>query len=489
MEYRDRKRYGNNDAIGFSSLLISFVFLSCCVTEKESQFKDLALQSGLVTVAQIREAISALEPKQGRQLSADQVSGKELASLLVGNSVLTTYQAEQILAGRTRLKLGAYIVTDWIAQGGMGQVFKAVHEMLGRECAIKVLPMSKATPESIANFRREIRTQAQLDHPNLVRAFDAGEDGNVHFLVVEYVPGTDLRQLIHAKKQLDVQQAANVIMQAAKGLANAHSYNLIHRDIKPGNILVTPEGVAKVSDLGLAGYLNDSDDPRAGKTVGTADYLSPEQITSPQDITKASDIYSLGCTLYYVVTGKVPYPGGNAKNKARRHLEETPWHPRRFNKDVSDDFVDLIGDMMEKDPTLRIQSAEEVVERLAPWASDNSPLLETQVERSRWMPPPVPGDHDESQDTDPANDVASMALNEISGLSGSSQSASHSRESLSPGPPAPPIAINTVSGRYQQAGHVDDGEPKISITLGVVIGIVCAFAGAVVGFFLGYMAG
>ena len=456
---------------------------------KESQFKELALLSGLVTSEQIREATEALAQKLGR----NEFSGKELAATLVESRVLTTYQAEQILAGRTRLKLGAYIVTDWIGQGGMGQVFKAVHEMLGRECAIKVLPMSKATPESIANFRREIRTQAQLDHPNLVRAFDAGEDGNVHFLVVEYVAGTDLRQLIHRKKQLDIQQASNVIMQAAHGLAHAHSHNLIHRDIKPGNILVTPEGVAKLSDLGLAGYLNDSDDPRAGKTVGTADYLSPEQITSPHDITKASDIYSLGCTLYYVVTGKVPYPGGNAKNKARRHLEETPWHPRRFNKDVSDDFVDLIGDMMEKDPALRIQSAEEVAERLAPWASDNSPLLDTQQERVRWTPPPVPGEHEESQDTDPANDVASMAMTEISGLSETSQSSSLSRpslsrESLPPSPPVPPIAVNTVSGRYQQAGHIDDGEPKISLTIGVVIGIVCVFFGAIVGFLLGLMA-
>ena len=126
-------------------------------------------------------------------------------------------------------------------------------------------------------------------------------------------------------------------------------------------------------------------DPRHGKVVGTADYLSPEQIRNPKDITSVSDIYSLGCTLYYAVTGKVPFPGGSAKNKARRHLEETPWHPRRFNEEVSDEFVDLIADMMEKEPSARLPSASEVAQRLEPWASDLSPISTGQMTRSRWM--------------------------------------------------------------------------------------------------------
>ena len=133
---------------------------------------------------------------------------------------------------------------------------------MGRESAVKVLPLTKATPEAITNFTREIRTQAQLDHTNLVRAYDAGHDGNVHYLVVEYVPGTDLRRLIRTHGALPVQQAANVIMQAAKGLDHAHKRGLIHRDVKPGNILVTPDGIAKVSDLGLAGFMKRSRDER-----------------------------------------------------------------------------------------------------------------------------------------------------------------------------------------------------------------------------------
>ncbi len=142
----------------------------------------------------------------------------QLAAKLVELDVLTSYQADQLKEGRTKLNLGPYIITDWIGQGGMGQVFKAVHEMMGRESAVKVLPLNKSTPQAIVNFTREIRTQAQLDHPNLVRAYDAGHDGNVYYLVTEYVPGMDLRRLIRTQGlPLSVQQAANIILQSGAG--------------------------------------------------------------------------------------------------------------------------------------------------------------------------------------------------------------------------------------------------------------------------------
>jgi serine/threonine protein kinase len=146
-----------------------------------------------------------------------------------------------------------------------------------------------------------------------------------------------------------------------------------------------------VSDLGLSGFMHEADeDPRAGKIVGTADYLSPEQIHSPLEVTSVSDIYSLGCTLYYAISGKVPFLGGTTKDKARRHLEETPWHPRRFNSEVSEEFVEVIADMMEKEPKKRVQTAGEVVARLEPWARDSSPLPSQQLTKSPWMPPPLP---------------------------------------------------------------------------------------------------
>jgi len=378
-------------------------------TSPKSIFRESAMRSGLIAPEQFDQALAAVRGEPDRlPTPVEEVRDEELASKLIDMGLLTRYQADQLIAGRTKLNLGPYTITDWIGQGGMGQVFKAVHKMMGRECAVKVLPREKSTPEAIENFTREIRTQALLDHPHLVRAYDAGHDGNVHYLVTEYVPGTDLRQLVRRQGPLTMQQAANVIVQAALGLEYAHQRGLIHRDVKPGNILVTPDGIAKVSDLGLSGFIHDAEnDPRAGKIVGTADYLSPEQIKNPAAITSVSDIYSLGCTMYYAISGKVPFPGGTTREKARRHCEETPWHPRRFNVEVSEEFVEIMADMMEKDPQSRIQTAAEVAVRLEPWAREAAPLASLQLTKSPWMPPPLPtdADDDQLQDTDAGSDM------------------------------------------------------------------------------------
>jgi len=379
------------------------------VADRDLLFRSSSLASGLVTQDQIEMALDQLRtPSDGPPAQMVEIHDSQLAAKLVEMGVLTAYQADQLRAGRTKLRLGPYLITDFIGQGGMGQVFKAVHKMMNREVAVKVLPLSRSTPTAIAHFTREIRLQAQLDHPNLVRAHDAGHDGNVHYLVTEYVPGTDLRRLVRTDGKLSQQQAAGVISQAAEGLGYAHQRGMLHRDIKPGNILVAQDGTTKVSDLGLAGFIQEADeDPRAGKVVGTVDYLSPDQIKNPRSITPASDIYSLGCTLYYAVTGKVPFPGGKTHDKARRHCEETPWHPHRFNPELSEDFVDVIADMMEKDPKQRIQTAEELITRLEPWATDTAPIRSQQLGKSPWMPPPPPaisdGD-DELHDTDAGSD-------------------------------------------------------------------------------------
>lgn len=451
-------------------------------------FYEAALKSRLVTEDQLRGALVRMREANGGQPVRDP-EAKLVAAELVRMKILSAYQADQLVAGRTKLSLGGYIITDWIGQGGMGQVFKATHEMLGQERAIKVLPLSKSTPEAIDSFRREIRTQAKLDHPNLVRAYDAGVDGNVHYMVVEYVPGTDLRRLVRMERALSVQRASNIIMQAARGLSHAHQQGLIHRDVKPGNILVTPDGVAKLSDLGLAAFLNDASDPRAGKIVGTADYLSPEQIQTPDEISQLTDIYSLGCSLYYAVTGKVPYPGGNAKAKARRHLNETPWHPRRFNEEVSDEFVDLIGDMMEKDPRNRLQSADDVVARLLPWASENSPLAHGQMVRSRWMPEPPPADEEEAQQNTSDNErhESQESLSESSvAVSQSSQGtfAGWSREethgdNLTP-PPPPPIGVSPRE--MQQAPGIS---PMVFWTVLPIAIAISMLVGALIGYLLG----
>ncbi|MCS7303792.1 MAG: protein kinase [Thermoguttaceae bacterium] len=377
-------------------------------------FERCALASGLLTEADLEEARSA-----GRwagpegQASQSPRTAEELAERLIAMGRLNRWQAKQLLEGRTRFTLGPYRIVDYLGQGGMGQVFKAEHTVLGRTVAIKVLPRSKSTPEAIANFHREIRAQAKMDHPNLVRAFDAGEDGNVHYLVVEYVPGRDLRRLVRQEGPLDMYRAASIISQVAQGLQYAHSMGMIHRDVKPGNVLVTPEGIAKLSDLGLAGPLGGDveEDPRFGKIVGTADYISPDQIERPWEPTPAWDIYSLGCTLYYAVTGKVPFPGGTTADKIRAHLRLRPLDPRRLNPNLSAEFVDLMADMMAKDPSLRIQTAAEVVLRLAPWvqAGAGLPLATSGKARTisvsgRPKAPPGPSHSPETllEDTQPS---------------------------------------------------------------------------------------
>jgi eukaryotic-like serine/threonine-protein kinase len=360
-----------------------------------STFAKNALASGLVTGADLEDALARLrdgtsqatDPGPAIEAAGDgQPTDERLADQLVTMGRLNRYQASQLLSGFTKLTLGPYRIVDSIGQGGMGQVFRAQHSVMGRTVAVKVLPKNKSTPEAIACFTREIRAQAALDHENLVRALDAGHDGNVYFLVCEYVPGADLRRYVRDRGPLGMAEAATIISQAAQGLQHAHHNGLIHRDVKPANLLVTPEGLTKVSDLGLVGSLRDSDsDPRAGKVVGTADYLAPEHITAPRSITPTSDLYSLGCTLYYAVTGKVPFPGGNAREKARRHCEDTPFHPRVLNPSLSEPFVEVIAAMMEKDPAKRIATAAEVVERLQPWAGESvsSPRNPDEAQRLR----------------------------------------------------------------------------------------------------------
>ena len=365
-----------------------------------SLFRSSALLSGLLTEQQLEEGTTLVLGEAGSPApAATAVRDEQLAEKLVQLKWITQYQADQLLNGRTRFNLGTYIITDFIGKGGMGDVFKAEHNLMGREVAVKVLTRQRSTPEAEANFQREIRLQAKLDHPNLVRAYDAGHDGNVYYLVVEYVPGTDLRRLVRTQGKLNMEQAATVIMQAAQGLHHAHTCGLIHRDVKPGNLLVTPKGHTKVSDLGLAGFMDEGkDDPRAGKIVGTADYISPEVFQSPDEVTFLSDIYSLGCTTYYAVTGKVPYPGGSTREKLERHCHDIPLHPQRFNESISEEFVEIIADMMEKEPSKRTQSAEEVANRLSVWARSE----ESRTRGFAWSPPPLPaaGEEHETADLD-----------------------------------------------------------------------------------------
>lgn len=454
----------------------------------ETRLQASATASGLVSNQQMDYALRVCRHRLSQQglPAKSAIPDKLLADLLVEQEVLTEYQADQLLLGRTKFSLGPYMITGWIGQGGMGQVFKGVHRLMGRECAVKVLPWARATQESRDSFAREIRMQAKLDCPYLVRAFDAGQDGRVHYLVTEYVPGMDLRRLVKSNGALPIQQAAKIIMQAALGLEYAHEQGLVHRDVKPGNILVTPEGDAKVSDVGLAGFAKDLvDDPRAGKIVGTTDYLSPEQIRTPLDIRPASDIYSLGCTLYYAICGKVPFPGGDTASKLRRHLEEFPLHPRNFVPDITEDFVDIIVDMMEKELDKRIASAAEVAARLEPWAIESLTVGSLSLTRSPWLAPPPP-----SHESDPGSWSEAEDSAEASAVGAYGES-THASD--------PGDTQTSAAGDSSAAGHFpaidseyDGATPatKSGLSPGILVALTLAIAvppALLIGAILGYV--
>lgn len=454
--------------------------------EHLSLFRDAAMHSELVTEEQWARVIKSLSGK---------VTTEAIAQKLITQGVLTSYQAQQLRNGRSKLTLGPYLITEWIGQGGMGQVFKAVHNVMGRQCAVKVLPLEKSTPESRQSFTREIRLQAGLDHPHLVRAFDAGQDGNVHYLVTEYIPGTDLRKLVRKHTALPINQAASILSQAAHGLQYAHEIGLVHRDVKPGNILVTPEGLAKLSDVGLAAWsMGMGEDPRAGKVVGTADYLSPEQIRSPLKIGPASDIYSLGCTLYYTITGKVPFPGGDSRSKCKRHLEQTPWHPRKFAIDVPEDFVEIIADMMEKDPERRISTAAEVAERLEAWVNVGADAIDDPIDHqswtdesvaaemfpaSSWTAPPPP--------METTSDPAGYRVDDDAGsLADGSQSDDEDSGSQS-SRTVPPVPGEDSLGRVTLDDLRTHPRPKHNLAIAITVAIVMPIS-LLIGAVLGYLA-
>jgi serine/threonine protein kinase len=331
------------------------------------RFRDTALASGLVDETQLAAAEAAVAGVFDRSAAPPADWDQALADRLVQDKLLTAFQARELMAGRRRFRLGQYTVLDEVARGGMGQVFRAEHAMMGREVAVKVLPRAKSTPESEAAFRREMRMLGRLDHENLVRAFDAGYDAMVYYLVTELVPGLDLKRQVQKYGPLDEPQAASVISQAARGLAYAHDQGLVHRDVKPGNIIVLPDGRAKVLDLGLAGSQIEEESSRLGRVVGTMDYIAPEQIRAPDDVGPSADIYALGCTLYYAVTGQVPFPGGTRREKMQRHLTTPPVPVRELAPRLRVEFCRVIEAMMAKDPAERLPSAADVVERLRPW--------------------------------------------------------------------------------------------------------------------------
>ncbi len=256
-----------------------------------------------------------------------------------------------------------YRVTERIGSGGMADVYKAVDEVLGRTVAVKVLhPRYAAEPNFVARFRQEAQAAANLSHPSIVNIYDWGRDDDTYYIVMEYVRGTDLKSLIEQQGPLDPLVAAEYASQVCAALAVAHGYDIIHRDIKPHNIVLTPDGQIKVMDFGIARAGNTTM-TQTGSVLGTAQYVSPEQAQG-RPLTPASDLYSLGVTLYELVTGRVPFEADTPVAIALKHVNEAPVPPRRIRPSIPAALEAVIMRALEKDPARRYQSATEMREDL-----------------------------------------------------------------------------------------------------------------------------
>jgi serine/threonine protein kinase len=265
-------------------------------------------------------------------------------------------------------KLAHFELIEPIGVGGMAAVLRARDTQLDRIVALKILPPPMAKdPENIRRFHQEARAAAKLDHENIARVFFCGEDQGLHFIAFEYVEGDNLRVILERRGRVPVAESIRYILQVATGLEHSASRNVVHRDVKPSNIIITPTGRAKLVDMGLARSLEPHDDnglTQSGVTLGTFDYISPEQALEPRDADSRSDLYSLGCTFYHMLTGQAPVPEGTAARKLHHHQHVAPTDPRQINPDIPDEVAFIVGKLMAKNPRERFQRPALLVQHL-----------------------------------------------------------------------------------------------------------------------------
>ena len=340
------------------------------VPASTTEFLDVVRKSGLISTDRLDGAV------RGMSGDLDAVSDH-----LVREGLLTYFQAKQLKQGRYKrfMIAGKYRLLELLGVGGMGAVYLCEHDFMKRLVAVKVLPLDKiaSDPTALDRFYREARAVAALDHPNIVRAYDIDKFENVHFLVMEYVDGNSLQEIgtrsIQRNRRFDPIRAAHIIAQGAAGLHHANALGIVHRDIKPGNLLLDRSGTIKILDMGLARFFDHRNDGLTERfddkcVLGTADYLAPEQATN-EAVDVRADLYGLGGTFYFLLTGRSPFPDGTVAQKLVAHQREKPKPVEQFRSDVPAGLLAVLDKLMRKNPAERYQTPLEVIAALEPWTS------------------------------------------------------------------------------------------------------------------------
>jgi tRNA A-37 threonylcarbamoyl transferase component Bud32 len=334
-------------------------------------FLEHVQRSKLVDRDQLTRTLDQCARQHGGKLPDDP---RLVADALVQAGRLTPWQVAKLKEGRHKgFFLGQYKLLGHLSRGGMSSVYLAEHVHMHRRAAVKVLPKDRVDDSSfLGRFYLEAKAAAALDHPNIVRAYDINNEGRTHYFVMEYVEGEDLQRLMRSRSEpLEFRTAAHYIAQAARGLQHAHEAGLVHRDIKPGNLLVDQHGVVKILDMGLARFCNEETGSltRAHdeNVLGTADYLAPEQAVDSHAVDARADIYSLGCTLYFLLTGRPPFSEGTLAQRIAKHQTAQPRDLRQDRPDCPARLAEICAKMMCKAPRDRYQTATELAADLETW--------------------------------------------------------------------------------------------------------------------------
>ncbi|WP_157369971.1 serine/threonine-protein kinase [Zavarzinella formosa] len=350
-----------------------------------AEFADLWTRSELIGKADLDKYFDKLGARGDAPADAT-----ALGELAVKDGLLTKFQFRLLIQGRHKNFFlgGKYKVLEHLGTGGMGAVYLCEHRHMRRRVAVKLLPPDKNDPDRIPRFQREAQAIAMMNHPNIVRAFDVDREGAVHFLVMEFIDGISLQQLVDRRGPLGIARTVNYVSQVACGLQHAGEMGLVHRDIKPSNLMIDTLGAIKILDLGLARFATLSLDTPSQKdsqiVLGTADYLAPEQArTSTVDI--RADIYGLGAVAYFMLTGHPPFDGGNVAQKLMRHQSEVPRLLSEEDPKIPVELATVIARMLAKSPADRPLTPARVVDELQPWLMDvDPPTIEEMPPERFW---------------------------------------------------------------------------------------------------------